>query len=146
MVKKLPVPSSESSLSPVPSNLIDEAESKVTPATSSSDKKRKAETTEVKVTKRTKKTTALEAEDGDVIPGADDLPRPKKRAPRKVKAEVETIEAEIEIELAQKGNCKAKVVKKTTARKKNEAGTAPFVERTTDTPLVLGAHVSAAGG
>jgi AP endonuclease-1 len=144
MAKKLPVPSSESSLSPVPSNVIAEAESKVTPATSSSDKKRKAETTEVKVTKRTKKTTALEAEDGDVVPGADDLPRPKKRAPRKVKAEVETIEAEIE--LAQKGNGKAKVVKKTTARKKNEADTAPFAERTTDTPLVLGAHVSTAGG
>jgi AP endonuclease-1 len=131
-------------LSPVAEDLIAQAESKGTIATSSNDKKRKAETTEVKLTKRTKKTTTLKTEDEDFVVGADASPRPNKRAPRKVKVEVETIGDDVVLE--ENGKGKAKVIRKTTTRKKVEVEAAPFAERTTDSPLVLGAHVSTAGG
>jgi AP endonuclease-1 len=137
MAKKLSTPSSDSSLSPVADDLIAQVE------TTTNTKKRKADTTEVTVTKRTKATT-LKTEVADVDASANDSPRPKQGATKKVKIEEETVKEEIELQEDSKG--KTKVTKKTTTRKKKEVDTSPLAERTQDTPLVLGAHVSAAGG
>jgi AP endonuclease-1 len=137
MAKKLTTPSFDSSLSPVADDLIAQVE------TTTNTKKRKADTTEVTVTNRTKATT-LKTEVADVDTSANDSPRPKRGATKKVKIEEETVKEEIELQEDSKG--RAKVTKKTTTRKKKEIDTSPLAERTQDTPLVLGAHVSAAGG
>lgn len=94
MARKLDSADTDSSLSPVADDIIEQVESKAEVAPPANSKKRKAagETTAPKTTKRTKKATA------------------------------------------------------TTPVNKKKNSQAPFAERTTDTDLLIGAHVSIAGG
>ncbi|KAH7081966.1 DNA-lyase [Paraphoma chrysanthemicola] len=138
MAAQLPSPSSDSPLSSANESLLGEAESKVSVSAS---KKRKAETTtEVKTTKRTKKTsTKIEEE----VAEADNSPRSKRRTNKKVKVEEEVLEDEVKVE---DGDGKVKVTKKATKAKKKHPVETIVVERTQNTALRMGAHVSIAGG
>jgi AP endonuclease-1 len=144
MAPKLPTPEPESSLSPVPENIVANVESKVAVKTTANGTKRKIETSDVKVTtKRTKKTVANSTAD-DVAPGTDDSPRPKRRANKKAIVE-EDFDEEVKVE--ENGEGGSKVTKKTTTtRKKKQVDLAPLAERTPNTNLRVGAHVSTAGG
>lgn len=175
MAKKLRNTSSDSSLSPVPDNLVSATESVAAVQPVSNGKKRKAETTP-----RTKKTTVQHTAIEDTVTPATESPRPKRRATKKVKVEQETDE-EIVAQESDGSEGKpekippkrAKVVKKTetsaktstkimtkkadddkeakpkkTTKSKTKIAKVlpPIAERTKDTKLRVGAHVSIAGG
>lgn len=145
MTKKLSSPPSDSSLSPVADDLIAQVESNTAPKIVLDSKKRKANSTEANLTKRTKKAAALETETVDVIAEATASPRSKRHATHKVKVDEDVVEDKIEIG----GNGDAKVTKKTTTitrKKKKEVDSSPIEKRTKGHPLMVGAHVSGAGG
>lgn len=107
-------------------------------------KKRKAETA-VKSTRRAKKTTVKkETNNGDDAGSADVVPQPKKRT-TKVKVQEETVEDELKVEEGQNGETEIKkTVRKSRAKKK--ADLQPLEPRTIGSKLLVGAHVSIAGG
>jgi AP endonuclease 1 len=128
MAKRTRQPPSESSLSSAPDDLAVDVK---TEETKVSKTEIEASTT-VKTIKSTKRSHPSN--------GVDEAPA-SKRATKKFKVE-ETVEEDMEVK--QNGTTKAKA-KKTTTRKK-EVDLAPLEDRTTDTKLRVGAHVSAAGG
>ncbi|KAF2134592.1 AP endonuclease [Dothidotthia symphoricarpi CBS 119687] len=143
MAKKISDTSSESSLSPPPEGLSALAE-KATVQTTAKGTKRKAEAIVTKTTKRTKKTAVEDGTKEAAIASTNEVPRAKRGATTKVKYE-ETVEEE---EKANGVVTKAATVKKTarTVKKKNVKDAPPLEERTKDSKLRVGAHVSTAGG
>ncbi|KAH5170713.1 hypothetical protein HBI24_237900 [Parastagonospora nodorum] len=134
MAKKLPAPSSESSLSPVAESLIDQVESSVEVKPTATSRKRKA-TTETKVLKRTKTQTEQDVADAVAAP-------PKKqRAVKKVKAN-----HAVDDVVGENGDGETKPAKKKAARTKKQDDQSPLELRTKNSPLIVGAHVSTAGG
>lgn len=149
MARKLDSADSDSSLSPVADAFIEQVESKAAVAPPANGKKRKAagETTAPRTTKRTKKATATVADNNDEADAVTkDSPRLKRRAAKKVKVEEQADEV-VQVDAEGSGDTKATTKKKTTtARKKKTVYLAPLADRTKDTELLLGAHVSIAGG
>jgi hypothetical protein len=146
MAKRLSPASPESSLSPVADDLIEQVESKVEVKTAANGRKRKAAATENKATtKRTKKAVAAEIKAEDDATVADESPKPKGRAPKKVKVEATTVEKEVKVEEDGEGK-PAATKKKTATRAKKQVDAAPLAERTKGSSLRAGAHVSIAGG
>jgi AP endonuclease-1 len=140
MARKVPSPESDSSLSPVADDVITQVESKVNVKAATSGRKRKTDTSDVQLTKRNKTTMASSVKIRDDVAVADETPRPKPRAAKKVKVEEEAIDD------IQETSQKTKATKKkTTTRTKKQADT-PLAKRTEDTNLRVGAHVSTAGG
>lgn len=141
---------SESSLSPAPEDLKTPVEAQETVKATTNDRKRKAETTvktTVKATKRTKKAMADEVNvEEEVTVEAAETPRKKRATAKKVKYE------EDEGDKEQGANQEAATVvektikKKVTRTKKSKEPEPPLEERTVDTKLRIGAHVSVAGG
>ena len=150
MARKLDSADSDSSLSPVANELLEQVESKAAVAPPANGKKRKAagETTAPRTIKRTKKATATVADNNNDEADAvtKDSPRLKRRAAKKVKVEEQADEV-VQVDAEGSGDTKATTKKKTTtARKKKTVYLAPLADRTKDTELLLGAHVSIAGG
>jgi AP endonuclease-1 len=143
MARKLSGPESDSSLSPVADEVIAQVESKVNVKTATGGRKRKADTSDVQVTKRTKKTMASSAKIEDDVAGTDESPRPKRRGAKKVKVEEEIIDDGVN--MPETGHKSKATKKKSTTRTKKQADV-PLTERTEDTSLRIGAHVSTAGG
>ncbi|KAJ4375303.1 DNA-(apurinic or apyrimidinic site) lyase [Neocucurbitaria cava] len=150
MAKKLPDTTSESSLSPLPDN-FESVTKEVTVQTIAKGKKRKAEST-VKATKRIKEEPAL---DDDIVAGAEITPRPNRRVTKKaiVKEEVSDDGIEVKKTSARKkktevadNDDKSKVMKTIRRRTKTVKNPEPIAQRTQDTKLRIGAHVSSAGG
>jgi AP endonuclease-1 len=145
MARKVVAPGSDSSLSPVANDVIAQVESKVTTKTITAGRKRKADTTDAPATKRTRKTVAATTKIEDDAASADESPKPKRRVTKKVKVEEETVGDEDKI--GETGNTTPKVTKKkTTTRTKKQVDATPLAQRTEDTKLRMGAHVSTAGG
>lgn len=109
--------------------------------------KRKAEATVTKTSKRTRKIEVGNTVEESNVPDTDDTTLSKRRATTKVKYE-ETVEDEEKANGKAIKATKAAIVKKTTrtTKKKNAKDEAPLEERTNDTKLRVGAHVSTAGG
>ena len=142
--------SSESSLSPAPEDLQTPVETELNVKAATNGKKRKAETTiktTTKPTKRTKKAPAEEIEvEEEVIEKATETPR-KRRAPaKKVKYEEDADEKEVGADGEAAAVMEKTVKKKVTRTKKSKEPVPPLEERTADTKLRIGAHVSVAGG
>ncbi|KAF1916282.1 xylose isomerase-like protein [Ampelomyces quisqualis] len=131
MARKLPAPKPNLSLSPVPNDVVAQVKGEAAVETSANGKKRKTEATDVKVTKRTKTAAA----------GPAEVPRPKRRATKMAK-----VEEELKVEENGVGGTKVARMKRTTTRIKKQRESAPLAERTSDTNLRVGAHVSTAGG
>ncbi|KAF1848349.1 AP endonuclease [Cucurbitaria berberidis CBS 394.84] len=152
MAKKLPKTTSDSSLSPLPSNFASVTE-QVSFETRVSGKKRKAETT-IDATKRIKKAPAPSDKPEDAVAGAEATPRPKRRATKEAIVKEETIDDRDNGKTLirnnksedESGDDGAKVKKTTTRKTRNVKNMAPIAERTKDTKLRVGAHVSSAGG
>jgi hypothetical protein len=145
MARKLSSSASNSSLSPVADDVIAQAESKVNVKTATTGRKRKADTTDVEVTKHTRKTIAANVKTEDGTAGADESPRPKRRMAKKVKVEEEIVDDGNKTGLT--GNGESKVTKKkTTTRSKKQTVASPLTTRTENSNLRVGAHVSTAGG
>jgi AP endonuclease-1 len=138
MATKLTTSSSESSLSPPPEDVA--AQTETVTVTTKAMKRQASTGSNAKVTKRVKTKKDMKGQAG---PGSSTTPRPKRRAPNQ--ATVEDV-ADEEFKAEVDGDVKTKVTKKTTTRKKKDENLAPLEERTTDTPLWIGAHVSTAGG
>jgi AP endonuclease-1 len=142
MAKKI-AESSDSSLSPAPEDLHAPVETEVTVKATTDGRKRKAETT-VKTTKRAKKDGVKEEE--PVITEASEPLRKKRATTKKVKYE-EDADDKVEGADGEAANVVEKTVKKKVTRtKKSKEPVPPLEERTTDTKLRIGAHVSVAGG
>lgn len=133
MARKLAKAASESPLSPPPEELEAAAAEEQTPA--ANGRKRKAEPT-VTTAKRIRKTVVYKEDDAS-SDGASE-PAPKKRV-RKVKAEETVVQAK---------PTKASEVKTTQKRqrKNKEEDSTPLEQRTVGSKLMIGAHVSIAGG
>ncbi|KAJ4309632.1 DNA-(apurinic or apyrimidinic site) lyase, partial [Neodidymelliopsis sp. IMI 364377] len=141
MAKKI-AESPDSSLSPAPEDLNAPVETEVTVKATTDGKKRKAEAT-VKTTKRVKKEEVKEEE--PVITGASEPLRKKRATTKKVKYE-EDADDKTEGADGEAANVIEKTVKKKVTRaKKSKEPVPPLEERTTDTKLRIGAHVSVAG-
>ncbi|KAJ4984706.1 apurinic endonuclease [Stagonosporopsis vannaccii] len=133
---------SESSLSPVPEDLVTPIEADEAVNTTTNSKKRKAETTSttiVKTTKRTKKAEEVKEEDA-----AAETPRKRRATAKKVTYEEDA--DEVEGANGKTATVTEKTVKKVTRTKKSKEPVPPLEERTADTKLRIGAHVSVAGG
>jgi len=150
MARKLAKSPSESSLSPPPDDLgqnvlaqTAEVDFAVETEVNGRGKKRKAETT-VKATKRAKKATVKEEDDAEDANDTEETPKPKKRAAKKAKVE-ETVEGEVTAGADDNGTEVKKITHKRQTKTK-EAGLAPLEERTVGSKLLVGAHVSVAGG
>lgn len=161
--KKRAEPLSDSSLSPPPDELSAQAET--TTIVVVGNGKRKANNTAApQVTKRTKVSTAVKVEDNEVPTSI--APTPKGRTAKKVEVE-KAREAEPDDEDVKPLKATRKRVKsqqtvgdtvdhsengdedskpKKAPRKKKDTNSAPLADRTTDTNLRVGAHVSIAGG
>lgn len=133
MARKLAKAASESPLSPPPEELEAAAAENQTPA--ANGRKRKAEPT-VTTAKRVRKTVVYKEDDASSDSIAE--PAPKKRV-RKVKVE-ETVAQE---KPAEAGEVKTKQKRQ---RKNKEEDSAPLEQRTVGSKLMIGAHVSIAGG
>lgn len=141
MAKKI-TEDSGSSLSPAPNDL--EIESKETVTATVNGRKRKVETTVATTAAITKRTKKASAED-DAGAGAAETPRKKRATAQNVKYEDDGDEidgAEAETAAVVKKTSKQKVVR----AKKSKEPAQPLEERTVDTKLRIGAHVSVAGG
>lgn len=121
-------------------------------ANNGTSKKRKAATT-VKTTKRAR-TAAVKQEstDGEEARAEPESAEkaPVKRATRgpaaKVKVTEEAVSKEVKVEEGADGKKEVKVKKTRTRKKKEEEDLAPLEPRTVGSKLIVGAHVSAAGG
>ncbi|KAH7410347.1 xylose isomerase-like protein [Phaeosphaeria sp. MPI-PUGE-AT-0046c] len=146
MARKLESAESDSSLSPVANHLIEQVESKAEVVPPANSKKRKAATTAsaststtttttTTITRRTKKApvTATDNDKEAEVSDTTESPLPKRRAVKKVKVEEQIVD-------------EVTIKKKTTTRKKKPVDNAPLAERTQDSHLRVGAHVSIAGG
>lgn len=147
MARKLSDPSSDSSLSPPSEGLSALAENSTAIEPIMKGTKRKAEATVTKTSKRTRKIEVGNTVEESNVPDTDDTTLSKRRATTKVKYE-ETVEDEEKANGKAIKATKAAIVKKTTrtTKKKNAKDEAPLEERTNDTKLRVGAHVSTAGG
>jgi AP endonuclease-1 len=143
MARKPSSTDSDSSLSPVADDVIAQVESKVNVKTTTSGRKRKADTSNVQVTKRAKKTMASSVKTEDDVTGADESPGLKRRGAKKVKVEGEIIDDGVN--MPNTGH-KSKATKKTSTTRTKKQADVPLAERTEDTNLRIGAHVSTAGG
>lgn len=152
MAGKLDSAETDSSLSPVANDLIEQVEGKAEVVPPANSKKRKAATTTTTAsvtTKRTKKApVAATDNDGEAhLTDTKESPHPKRRAVKKVKVEEHVVDEEVKVEADRNGATKVTTRKKiTTTRKKKPVDTAPLAGRTKDTNLRVGAHVSIAGG
>lgn len=133
MARKLAKAASESPLSPPPEEL--EAAAAENQAPAANGRKRKAEPT-VTTAKRVRKTVVYKEDDASSDGIAE--PAPKKRV-RKVKVE-ETV---AQGKPAEAGEVKTKQKRQ---RKNKEEDSAPLEQRTVGSKLMIGAHVSIAGG
>jgi AP endonuclease-1 len=143
MARKLLSPSPDSSLSPVPESLLELHDSKVEAKTTTNGRKRKATTTETTITKRTKKTAAVDVKTEDNVKSVNESPLPKRGAAKKVKAQETAFKDETKVE---DDAGETKVTKKKAPRAKKPVDSTPLASRTVDTDLLIGAHVSTAGG
>jgi AP endonuclease-1 len=142
MAPKLPTPDLESSLSPAPEGVVAQVESKAAAKTTANGTKRKIETSDVKVTTKRTKKTVTKSTAHDATLATDDSPRPKRHATNKAIIEEDVDEVKVE----ENGESGLKVTKKATTTRKKQVDLAPLAERTSDTNLRVGAHVSTAGG
>lgn len=119
-------------------------------ATNGASKKRKATTT-VKSTKRARTAAVKQevADDESASPEPEEKKAPVKRAARgraaKAKVTEEAVAEEVKVEEGESGEKEVKV-KKTRTRKKKEEDLTPLEPRTVGSKLIVGAHVSTAGG
>src|SRR5690242_14942506 len=137
-----PTADSDSSLSPAPEDLVTPIETEEVVKTAINDRKRKAVTTvttTVKTTKRTKK-AAVEVKEENATA---ETPRKGRAAAKKVEHEDAD---ENEGADGKTVTVTKKTVKKVTRTKKSKEPVPPLEERTADTKLRIGAHVSVAGG
>ncbi|CAO2654368.1 Nn.00g111010.m01.CDS01 [Neocucurbitaria sp. VM-36] len=150
MAKKLAHVTSDSSLSPLHGNFASVTED-MPVETTARGKKRKAEST-VQPTRRIKEDPRL---NDDAVAGAEAIPRPNRRVTKKAIVKEEIADGAIEVKKTTMHTKKRKdaskddevQVKKTTIRKaKTIKNAAPLAQRTEDTKLRVGAHVSSAGG
>jgi len=133
---------SGSSLSPAPEDLKTPVDIKETVKTTANGRKRKAETTVKTTTRTTKRTKKGPAE--EVTVEAAEIPRKKRVTAKKVKYEEEGDKEDgVNGETA---SIEKTVKKKVTRTKKGKEPEPPLEERTVDTKLRIGAHVSVAGG
>ena len=142
---------SDSSLSPAPEELPTPVEAEVTvKATTTNGRKRKAETivkATTQTTKRTKKATTDEVKvEEQVVTEAAEIPRKKRATAKKVKYEDDADDNVEEINGEVTAVIEKTVKKKVTRAKKSKEPVPPLEERTVDTKLRIGAHVSVAGG
>lgn len=138
-----PTEDSESSLSPAPEDLVTPIETEEVVKTAINGRKRKAETTvttTVKTTKRTKK-AAVEVKEENATA---ETPRKGRAAAKKVEYEEDANEDEGTH--GKTATVTKKTIKKVTRTKKSKESVPPLEERTADTKLRIGAHVSVAGG
>jgi AP endonuclease-1 len=136
---------SDSSLSPPPENLQVPAETEDITKTTAVSMKRKAETTVAKtvtITKRTKKAQVADTNDNndDAKDQTTETPRKKRATAKNIKYEEDSDEANLETTTVVKQTVKQK------RTKKSKEPVLPLEDRTTDTKLRIGAHVSVAGG
>lgn len=135
---------SDSSLSPPPEDLQVPAETEDIPKTTAVSMKRKAETTVTKTV-----TTTKRAKKADMIDDNDDAKDQTAQTPRKKRATAKTVKYEEDSNdsNAETTTVVTKTVKQKVIRtKKSKEPVLPLEERTTDTKLRIGAHVSVAGG
>ena len=142
MAKKI-AGDSDSSLSPAPEDFAVPVEAEDVVKTVTNGRKRKAETTvatTVKTTKRTKKGSAdaIKEEEGVAVE-ATETARKKRTTAKKMKYEEDADEVE-------SADGEKTVKKKATRTKKSKEPVPPLEERTVNTKLRIGAHVSVAGG
>lgn len=139
---------SGSSLSPAPEDLKTPAETGETVNVTTNGRKRKAEATvktTVKATKRTKKEAAEEIKvEEEVTLEAVATPRKRRATAKQVKYEEE--DDKVEGANTETATVEKTVKKKVTRTKKSKDPEPPLEERTSDTKLRIGAHVSVAGG
>jgi AP endonuclease-1 len=132
----------DSSLSPPPEDLQVSAETEDTTKTAAVSRKRKVAVTKtVTTTKRTKKANINDDND-DAKDQTAETPRKKRATAKNVKYEEDSDEANIETTTVVKQTVKQKAIR----TKKSKEPVLPLEERSTDTPLRIGAHVSVAGG
>lgn len=139
---------SGSSLSPAPEDLKTPADAGEIVKATANSKKRKAETT-VKTTSKTTKRTKTGAKEHvkveeELTVEAAETPRKKRATATKVKYEGD--EDKKEGANGETAAVEKTVKKKITRTKKSKEPEPPLEERTTDTKLRIGAHVSVAGG
>jgi hypothetical protein len=146
MGKKLPSPASDSSLSPVADDLIMQVESKVEVKPASNGKKRKANAVDVKVTTRTKKAKSSGIEKRDTATSTDGIPLSKRTSANRNPIQEGIGHDELLGKEDSDGGSKVTKKKTTTTGRKKQVDLAPLAERTKDTNLLVGAHVSTAGG
>jgi AP endonuclease-1 len=142
---------SDSSLSPAPEDLPTLVEAEVTvKATTTNGRKRKAETTvkaTTQTTKRTKKAIMDEVKvEERVAMEAAETPRKKRATAKKVKYGDDAGDNVEETNGDVTAVVEKTVKKKVTRTKKSKEPMPPLEERTADTKLRIGAHVSVAGG
>ena len=138
---------SGSSLSPAPEDLQTPAETRETVKKTANGRKRKAETTVKTTAKATKRTKVAKEEikiEEEAIVEAAETPRKKRGTAKKVKYEEDDDKDD-------GANGETATVEKTvkkiaTRTKKSKEPEPPLEERTADTKLRIGAHVSVAGG
>lgn len=101
-----------------------------------------------KATKRLKKDVHDDDEDGELPLSVPASSRSKRRATKEVYVEEEITDDEVKVEEHENGNVKAQ--KPTTRKSKGGSKSAKtpeaYAERTKDSKLRMGAHVSTAGG
>ncbi|KAF2195159.1 AP endonuclease [Zopfia rhizophila CBS 207.26] len=140
-------PDPSSGTSPDTLAQVTKATVKTQTKTNSKGKKRKAETVTT-TTKRTKK-AVVEAEEAPNHEEVAETPKKgQKRAVKKAKVTDDVVEETAQVE-AEEDYGETKVVVKKTKRKskaEKEAELAPLEERTVGSKLLVGAHVSIAGG
>lgn len=133
---------SDSSLSPAPEDLQTE-----TIKAATNGRKRKAESTAKTTvkTKRTKASTGEAQEENEVTENAE-TPRKKRATAKKVQYQVDTNDNVEAVNGEQATTIEKTTKKKVTRTKKSKEPVPPLEQRTTDTKLRIGAHVSVAGG
>lgn len=137
---------SDSSLSPAPVDL----QAEVTVKTATNSKKRKAEPTikaAARSTTRTKKGLTDEIkEEEELAVEVVETPRKKRATTKKVKHEEDADDKNEGADGEQITVIEKTVKKKVTRTKKSKEPVPPLEERTVETKLRIGAHVSVAGG
>lgn len=144
MAKKI-AEDSESSLSSAPEDLAVPVETEGFVKATANGKKRKAETTVTTTVKSAKRTNSALAEEVKQEEEVAETPRKKRATTKKVKYEEDADEAE-GADSKPATVTEKTVKKKVTRTKKSKEPVPPLEERTVDTKLRIGAHVSVAGG
>jgi AP endonuclease-1 len=121
-----------------------ESKAEVKPA--SNGKKRKANAVDVKVTTRTKKAKSSGIEKRDTATSTDETPLSKRTSANRNPIQEGIGHDELLGKEDSDGGAKVTKKKTTTTGRKKQVDLAPLTERTKDTNLLVGAHVSTAGG